>query len=237
MLYQHKKLLSFFPFLFCFLFLGCTLDFTKVYEYEEVQSQLGKRIAVFPAHGELIYGDISLPEGLKENLEKKVIGGLLASGKFEEVLHGEELEAHFQNDGELFQKKEIYLDTLYSTALSDSDLSPQIGQSLGVDSLVVLQVSYWGIKECEEVLCSKNLEEGYDQKITLRIKLRALDQMTGKASWIGIHELDPISLNSPLELQESAYQITDLMIKKLYDDFYTQILEPLAGSQSFASLL
>lgn len=131
---------------------------------------LAEKVAVFP-----VYNSTGVPEPVMEALNQKYQKGIEASGLIQSPVFLDRKESRFQENGNIRQKKEIYLDTLYSVSVSDKELSGKIGQFLDVEQFLVMQVSFWPCGDC----LTKDI---------MRMKSRLIDAKSGEILWTGIHE-------------------------------------------------
>jgi len=162
---------------------------------------LGKSVALF-----LVNGTTAVPDDFLRVLDSRFRQKISESALYPTVAELAEQEAVFSRLRQLNQTKNLYLETLTQVSVSNKDLSSQIGKTLQVDNLLVLQIDRW---------------PGPQREIGsyLSMKIRLVETATGLIIWNSSGEINLVKPLQPEDLIRTANDLSDQLLNAFYHCF------------------
>lgn len=141
-------------------------------------------------------------DSAREDIQEVLAVALTRQGRIERVVSPENVTDIFQASKEAFDSLVFYFSRLEMTGQSDRDSAVKLGQSLNVDSFLVVRVNSWEYVR----------KEG-DNVGRVGLSLRLIDATTGTTIWKARHERSSSYMFIKPSLKQIAKDLADEMIK------------------------
>jgi hypothetical protein len=141
-------------------------------------------------------------DSAREDIQEVLAVALNRQGRIERVVSPENVTDIFQASKEAFDSLVFYFSRLEMTGQSDKDSAIKLGQSLNVDSFLVVRVNSWEYVR----------KEG-DNVGRVGLSLRLIDATTGTTVWKARHERSDSYMFIKPSLKQIAKDLADEMIK------------------------
>jgi hypothetical protein len=141
-------------------------------------------------------------DSAREDIQEVLAVALNRQGRIERVVTPENVTDIFQASKEAFDSLVFYFSRLEMTGQSDKDSAIKLGQSLNVDSFLVVRVNSWEYVR----------KEG-DNVGRVGLSLRLIDATSGTTVWKARHERSHSYMFIKPSLKQIAKELADEMIK------------------------
>jgi hypothetical protein len=141
-------------------------------------------------------------DSAREDIQEVLAVALNRQGRIERVVTPENVTDIFQASKEAFDSLVFYFSRLEMTGQSDKDSAIKLGQSLNVDSFLVVRVNSWEYVR----------REG-DNVGRVGLSLRLIDATSGTTVWKARHERSDSYMFIKPSLKQIAKELADEMIK------------------------
>ncbi|MBX3301186.1 MAG: hypothetical protein KF693_03120 [Nitrospira sp.] len=141
-------------------------------------------------------------DSAREDIQEVLAVALNRQGSIERVVTPENVTDIFQASKEAFDSLVFYFSRLEMTGQSDKDSAIKLGQSLNVDSFLVVRVNSWEYVR----------KEG-DNVGRVGLSLRLIDATSGTTVWKARHERSDSYMFIKPSLKQIAKDLADEMIK------------------------
>lgn len=141
-------------------------------------------------------------DSAREDIQEVLAVALHRQGRIERVVTPENVTDIFQASKEAFDSLVFYFSRLEMTGQSDKDSAIKLGQSLNVDSFLVVRVNSWEYVR----------KEG-DNVGRVGLSLRLIDATSGTTVWKARHERSDSYMFIKPSLKQIAKDLADEMIK------------------------
>jgi hypothetical protein len=141
-------------------------------------------------------------DSAREDIQEVLAVSLHRQGRIERVVTPENVTDIFQASKEAFDSLVFYFSRLEMTGQSDKDSAIKLGQSLNVDSFLVVRVNSWEYVR----------KEG-DNVGRVGLSLRLIDATSGTTVWKARHERSDSYMFIKPSLKQIAKDLADEMIK------------------------
>ena len=169
--------------------------------YPERIDLIGKSTSIFTI---IVSKDI--PANISKMLQDITIEKIQETRFYDVVLSGDTLKAKLEQNNNLNQLKDVYLDSLGIVSVSDKDISNPLGTFLEVDSFLVLQLDQWPCLNCA------------DQR-GIGLKLRLVDTKSGLVIWTGIMEANELEPEASNNLEKLTTELVSELVNQFYNYF------------------
>jgi hypothetical protein len=169
--------------------------------YKENIDLLGRSAALF-----MVVVPETVPDDVEERLGQRFRETIAARAFFEQITESHVQEALWQRDRDLNEMKSLFLEALTLVSVSNHDFSFRLGNALGVENLLVMQIDSWPTSDGSS-------------GPWLRMKLRLVQADLGLIIWTGSAEIEsPVFVGSE-ELYPIAQHLSDHLLELFFDRF------------------
>lgn len=148
-------------------------------------------------------------DSAREDIQEVLARSLIRQNSIERIVTPENVTDIFQASKEAFDSLVFYFSRLEMTGQSDKDSAIKLGQSLNVDSFLVVRVNSWEYVR----------KEG-DNVGRVGLSLRLVDATTGTTVWKARHERSNSYMFIKPSLKQIAKDLADEMIKYMPPQTY-----------------